>query len=315
MKISIAQTAQKLLQAQDILLIAHKSPDGDTLGSCFALYYALSSLGKRVRVECNNDFPQKYQYFLEGYTAPCFEPQFIVAVDVADEKLFGDALECYKNRVDLCIDHHRTNTHYARMYCIDETQAATAQLVYLILLKMRIPCTPLIADCLFTGITTDTGCFRYTNVTAQTHLTAARLIENGARAGMINRIMFEQKSKSRIAVERSVLETLSYDFDGRCAMVCISQNLLRQTGACEEELEGVSAIPRQIDGVWVGVTFNEREGGYKISLRTDSHIDAAAVCRVLGGGGHKAAAGCFITGDFQEAKQKMHAALEPFMQK
>lgn len=313
MDISAKQAANELLAAQDIVLISHKSPDGDTLGSSFALYWALRALGKRARVVCSDAFPAKYDYFLNEQPDEAFPPQFICAVDVGDEKLFGPGTAQYIGRVQLCIDHHQTNTDYAKMRCLNWDMAATAELVYCILGEMKAPITPKIADCLFTGITTDTGCFRYANVTSETHRVAAELIEAGADAAEINRIMFEQKSVARMAVEKLVMESLGYDFEGQCAYICISKDILKRSGACEEELEGVSAIPRRIEGVQVGVTYNEREDGYKVSVRTAGEINASLICRALGGGGHQRAAGCFIEGDYQTARAKMHAVLADYL--
>ena len=313
MDITIAAAAEELKKAQDILLLAHKSPDGDTLGSCFSLCYALTSLGKRVRVACSDPIPPKYDYLLREYHPAEFSPGYIAAVDVADTKLLGPGTQEYGERADLCIDHHQTNTDYARLRCLDYTQAATAQICYALIQQLGVEITPVIADCLFTGISTDTGCFRYTNVTPLTHRIAAELMECGAMAGEINRIMFDQKSKSRLAVERMVMETLEYAYEGRCALICVSKDILQQTGASPDELEGVSSMPRQIEGVWAGITLNERDGGYKVSMRTDAHIDASKVCALLGGGGHKQAAGCFIEADFVTARQRLLDALKGFM--
>lgn len=313
MDISVKQTAEELLGAQDIILLAHKSPDGDTLGSCFALYWALRGMGRRARVVCSDPLPLKYAYFTQTPAAEEFEGQYICSVDVADEQLLGHGSARFAGKISLCIDHHASNTGYARLRCLDPGCAATAQLVYSILLEMKATITPIIADCLFTGITTDTGCFRYSNVTPETHEIAARLMSLGADAAEINRVMFEQKTKGRMAVERIVMGSLDYDFDGKCAIVCISRDILNRTGACDEELEGVSAIPRRIEGVQVGVTFNERDNGYKLSVRTSSDIDASEVCKMLGGGGHKRAAGCFIEGDYAGARARLHEILIKFI--
>lgn len=312
MDLNIVQAAERLLHADDILLLAHRTPDGDTLGSCFALYYALRGLKKRVRIECADPFPRKYSYFTEGVFFLEFEPRFIAAVDVADRRLLGEKDALYPN-IDLCIDHHPSNTGYAAGRLLDASQAATAQLCFSLLREMKLPITPQIADCLFTGLTTDTGGFRFSNVTAQTHRIAAELIQLGCDAAAINQRMFECKSRSRILVERLAMESLEYVFEGRCALLCISQKMREESGACEEDLEGVSSLPRQIEGVWAGITLNEREGGYKISLRTDEHIDASAVCGLLDGGGHKRAAGCTVQGAFPAVREKLLQTLAPFI--
>ncbi|MCI8623167.1 MAG: bifunctional oligoribonuclease/PAP phosphatase NrnA [Provencibacterium sp.] len=313
MDLNMVQAARLLLDAQDILLLAHRSPDGDTLGSCFALYYALQGLGKRVRVECADRFPKKYDYFLQDASFPAFEPRFIAAVDVADRKLLGEKDACYPV-INLCIDHHPTNTGYAAARLLDPTQAATAQLCFSLLREMQLPITPRIADCLFTGITTDTGGFRFSNVTAQTHRTAAELISLGADAAGINTRMFETKSRSRLEAERLVMETLEYHFDGRCALIHISQEIRARSGAAEEDLEGVAGLPRQIEGVWLGITLNERPDGYKISMRSGALINASEICAQFGGGGHKRAAGCMVEGGFAAVRAQLLAAAAPFIE-
>lgn len=313
MELNIVQAAQRLFCADDILLLAHRSPDGDTIGSCFALYHTLHGLGKRVRVECADPFAHKYSYLTDGIFFPEFEPRFIAAVDVADRRLLGEKDTLYP-KIDLCIDHHPSNTGYAAESLLDPSQAATAQLCFSLLREMKTPITPQIADCLFTGLSTDTGCFRFSNVTAQTHRVAAELMTLGCDAAGINQRMFECKSRSRILVERLAMESLEYAFEGRCALLCISQKMREQSGACEEDLDGVSSLPRQIEGVWVGVTLSEREGSYKVSLRTDEHIDASAVCGLLDGGGHKRAAGCTLKGDFPAVRASLLETLAPFIQ-
>lgn len=308
MNITPKAVAELLLASDDILLLAHRSPDGDTLGSCFALYWALSEIGKRAYVRCADPFPDKYDYFLpEAMTT--FPPKLIVTVDISDDQLLGGLREEYRGKIDLCIDHHQTNTDFARHRCLNSKMAATAQLVREILREMGVSISARVADCLFTGITTDTGCFRYSNTTADTHRTAAELIELGASAAEINRRMFELRTKGRVQVEKMVLGSLQYDFDGRVATVCISKDILERSGALEHELEGLSSIPRTIEGVLVGVTFSEREGGYKLSVRTGKELDASGICRRFGGGGHKRAAGCFISGDYQSACEQMHRVL------
>ncbi len=312
MDITIAEAARQLQEAQDILLIAHKSPDGDTLGSSFALYWALCGLQKRVRVECSDPIPNKYSYFLPK-EMPRFEPRFYAAVDLADVQLLGGRLEPLAGSVHLCIDHHVTNTRYAACTLVDPYQAATAQLIYRVIREMGCKVTPAIADCLFTGISTDTGCFRYPNVTPETMRIAADLMEAGAQAAYINRLMFETRSRARVRAERLILDTLTESFGGRCAEIVVSKAMMAETGVREDELDGISALPRRIEGVWVSVTYHERENGYKISMRTGDEVDACTVCAALGGGGHKRAAGCFISGSLGEARERIRCALESFL--
>ena len=172
--VSLHDAVKLLLEADDIYLLCHQYPDGDTLGSAAALYLGLRQKGKRVSIRCGDPIPQKYDYMFEGIEFPDFEPQFICAVDIADPQLLGQRLSPYAQRVDLCIDHHGSNTKYARQYVIRPEAASTTEIMYDLLFTMEAEITSQIADCIYTGITTDTGCFRYTNATSRTYIVADR---------------------------------------------------------------------------------------------------------------------------------------------
>lgn len=298
MEVSVQKCCEILREMDDIVILSHRNPDGDTLGSAFALHYILNQLGKRSRVECHDGFPKQYSYLLLDYKPEDFEPKAIVAVDIADEKLFGENIEKYCGRVDLCIDHHASNKHYAKNWLVRDSAAACCEIIEEICYGFEeAELTKLIADCIYTGVSTDTGCFRYSNTTGHTHAVAGRMFKAGCDFIMINRAMFEVKSFSRIAIEREVLNSLELYFDKRCAVVCVTREMLERTGAEESELEGVAAMPREVEGVMVGVTLRQRGNGYKISVRTGEEIDASVICGKLGGGGHRCASGCFVEGE------------------
>lgn len=310
------EEACALLQGKKrILLLCHRSPDGDTLGSAYGLQGALRRLGKETRVECADAIPHKYRPFIGQPANPAFSPDLIVTVDIADTQLFGPALEPYIGRVDLCIDHHPSNTGYARRLLLLPQAAATCEIIYQIILQLGVEIDKYIADCLYLGLSTDTGCFRYTNVTVQTHRIAAALMERGADHGAINQAMFETKSRAQMEIERLAMNTLEFAFGGRCALIHITREMLARTHATEEELDGMSAKPRQIEGVLAGVTLRERqEGGFKVSVRTNQPVDASAVCKQLGGGGHARAAGCFVQGDLASAKAQVLQVLAGYLE-
>lgn len=298
--IDITQVAKLLKDNDNILIICHKSPDGDTLGSAFGLYFALTKVGKSARVECSDEFPKRYGFIYDGYIEKQFEPEFIVSVDLADVQLFGDKLLHLSDKVDLCIDHHSSNTMYAKNSYVSIT-AATAEIVYNIIDKMEIEFDMQIATALYTGICTDTGCFKFSNTTSSTHRIAAIMIDYGAPYQMINRVMFDTKSTARILVERSVYNSIQYFFEGKCALCVISRSLMDESGADEYEIEGISALPRQIEGVEVGVTIRENiNGGFRVSIRTSDAVNASEIACMLGGGGHARAAGCSVSGSLEE---------------
>lgn len=307
-----AQAAAMLREADRILLLAHQYPDGDTLGCCFALCRALQTLGKQVRVHCGDKIPEKYDYMYGDVPQPDFEPAFICALDVADEKLLGPATQAeYGARVELCIDHHSTNTGYAANTCLDAACAAAAMIVYRIIGLLGVTLTPAIAQCIFTGIATDTGCFKYSNADARAHRIAADCIDTGINFEMINRVNFDIKSRERIELERMALAGMRFYHDGRVAVMAIDNAMVAESGAGENDLEGLPPIPRQITGVWVGVTLRQKaDGNYKISVRTGTHADAAAICALLGGGGHTRAAGCAVDGTKEQATAAILTAVE-----
>lgn len=310
--INESQAAAMLRDADNILLLAHQYPDGDTLGSNFALCLALQSLGKTVRVACGDVIPDKYDYMYEGVEQPDFEPEFICAVDVADPLLLGSQMqEKYGERVDLCIDHHATNTSYAANTCVDSTCGAAAMVVYRIIGELGVTLTPAIAQCIYTGIATDTGCFKYSNASAAAHRIAADCIDVGIPYEMINRVNFDTKSRARIELERLALDRMRFYHHGRVAIMTITNAMVEESGAGENDLEGLPPIPRQIEGVWVGITLRQKaDGNYKISVRTGTHADAAKICAVLGGGGHERAAGCTTVGALEDATVAILAAVE-----
>lgn len=297
------EAAAKLLSEKDnILILTHRSPDGDTLGSGYALCMALQRLGKTVRVECSDPIPEKYAYFTEKVKKIEFDERFIVSVDIADTQLLGDKLSVYAGKIDLCIDHHGSNTHYAKNYYVEPATPAAAQIMPRLIRLMNVEIDKDIANAIFTGISTDTGCFRYTNVTSETHRIAADMIDCGAESGMINRLMFETKSRSRMEIERKTLDTMEFFADGKCAVVYTTLEMMKEAKAKDSDMEGISAMTRQIEGVIAGITLREQHGGkFKISVRTTDELDASAICAKFGGGGHKAAAGCTISGTLDEA--------------
>ena len=301
--LKIEEAVSRILKEDGTLLLCHKNPDGDTLGSAAALFHALRSLDKQTAVLCADAIPEMYRYMQIETFKQQFEPQYIIAVDVAGIQLFGDAVSEYTQQVDLCIDHHSSNSGYADGTLLDGTAAATAEIMYELIPMLGVEITPLIADCLYTGLSTDTGCFRFSNTTVRSHQIAAGLMELGARMEDLNEILFESKSKGRMAAERMALDSLEYYYDGRCALIALTKEQIVESGVAASELEGLTSLPRMIEGVEVGITIRQQPGGsYKISVRTTRGVDACAIARRLGGGGHTRAAGCELEGTLENAK-------------
>ena len=306
--ISASAAASFLERSDKFVILTHASPDGDTLGSAYALADALCALNKRVFVVCPDKIPEKFGYLIKEYEA--FEPETVVAVDIADEKLLGSLYDRYSGRAALCIDHHSSNTKYAEMLYLEADAAAACECIYNVINELGTKITPYMASCLYTGIATDTGCFKFSNTTPHSHRYAAELIEKGADYGEINRVMFEVKSRGRIAMERKVLENIEFYYGGRCAVITVTRNMIKETGCPLGDLDGVTAMSRQIEGVQIGVTIKEKpDGKYKVSLRTFEPYNAADICAIFGGGGHIRAAGCEFSCDIESAKRQLLSAI------
>ena len=301
MKISVKQCADILKEKDNILILTHANPDGDTLGCGYALCRALMKIGKICEVINADSIPKKYNYLFDDIVEIKFKPEYVVAVDVATIKLLGGLEEQYK--IDMCIDHHSTNTEYADYLLLEDVPAA-CQIMYEVVLALGVEVDKKIANCLYTGLTTETGCFRYDSTTAQTYRVAANLIEAGADNGKINRIMFETKTKTYARLERLAIETMRFYEHERVAVITVTQEMFQLTGSNMQETEGLAPLTRQIEGVEIGITITEKpDGSCKASIRTFESVNAAELAKCFGGGGHAQAAGCRFDCDVKEARR------------
>jgi len=298
-RIDLNTAAQRLLEASAVRILTHNHPDGDTLGSAYALAHALRALGKAVCVACEDPVPAMFAYMAEGLPPCTLLPDacLLVCVDVADKHLLGTEFAArYGDQIDLNIDHHPTNTLFAKETLLDPDAAAAAEVVSDLIDALGAPLDLRTAACLYAGISTDTGCFRYANTTARSHRCAARYMDLGLRTEPLDRAFFETDTRTYLALERMAFDGLRYYCGGRVALVAVTQEMFARSGSNEEEFIKIVARVRQIEGVAVGVAIRQRQGGnyndYKISLRSVEPIDAAAICAKMGGGGHIRAAAC-----------------------
>ncbi len=312
MQINYKEAAAFLNKCSDVYILTHQSPDGDTFGSAFALCKVLRNMGKNANVLCSDEFPKRYSFMYENYTPQRFAPKTIIAVDVADNKLLGKNLSQYADYVNLCIDHHFSNTHYSQKLLLNGEAAAACEVIYELFCEMKADIDKDIAECLYTGLATDTGCFKYENTTPRAHIIAAELMEYGVDYAWINRRMFDVKSRARIKIEQYVISNMEFYLSEKCAMIAITNDVITEMGVAPEEFEGLAALTLQLEGVEIGITIKEREKGkYKISMRSVSDADVSAICAKLGGGGHVRAAGCQLEGSLESVKLKLLSAAAP----
>ncbi len=307
----IKSTASLLKEKDNILIISHKNPDGDTISTAAAFLHALKSLGKTAAVICQDEFSKRYDFMNINIYKGEFQPEFIVAVDCAARHLLGSMDEKYGDNIDLCIDHHPTNNGYAKNTCCYGKLPATAQLIYYIIKEMGTPITKLIANCCYTGILTDTGCFKFSSVHADVHKVATELFEIGVDHNEIIDKFFMSKSKKTIEIEKYALNHLEFFVDGKCAIITLDRDLIEDLKPEPTDIEGITNIPRSIEGVEVGITIRAvSKEGYKLSIRTNSYASASDLAQKFDGGGHTKAAGCEIMGDIDTVKKAILEEVE-----
>lgn len=310
MQLNYKETAEYIKSSDNIFILTHQSPDGDTFGCAFALLTVLRKMGKKANVLCSDEFPKRYDFMYENYQPQEFEHKTIIAVDVADKKLLGKNLSQFGDCVDLCIDHHSSNMLYAERLLLNGKAAAACEVMYELFVEMGVDIDQHTAECLYTGIATDTGCFKFDNTTSRTHCVAAELMKYNIRYWWINRRMFDIKSKSRIKIEAYVTSSLEYYYNDKCSLIAITGDVIKKVGVEPEEFEGLASLAMQLESVEVGITMKEREPGvYKVSMRSSGDTDVCEICSTLEGGGHKKAAGCLVRGTLQEAKDKLLQAV------
>ena len=301
---SLAETGDMLKAAQKLVIVSHVSPDGDTLGSSLALMHALCMLGKEVIMNVDDDISTVYS-FLPGIAeyrrfAPeeSVDADLLVIVDASSADRAGNALDVVKSPAVLNIDHHKTNTRFADYLYLDSDAAATAEIIYSLLLEMGIKLTRDIATCIYEGIYTDTGSFKYSNTTSRTLKTAAALLNYGVNPSLISDNM-ELKSRSQVEMLRKVLETLTFLKDGKIAYIEIPLELYDHN----VETDTFISYPRYVEGVEIALLFKQVEANLtRVSFRS-KEIDVAKVALSFGGGGHKKASGCSIYAPLKEAEK------------
>lgn len=298
-----------LLSKNNILIITHTNPDGDTLCSAAALCSALRRAGKRANLFRNPAVTTKYMPHVEKYFAPkSFKSKYIVSVDVATEKMFAEGFD---GAIDLCIDHHPTNSHYAKKELVCPDKAACGEIVLAVIKEMCGGITQEEADLLYIAVTTDTGCFQYLNTNAATFRAAAELLEYGADTGMVNVKFFRKASRARLKLEGMIYSTMGFYRDGKISVAIITKEMLRQAGAGEEDCDDLAGLAGRAEGASVNITIRERDNGSsKVSVRTGRDVSSSDICAVFGGGGHAMAAGCTIDCPPEKARDMLLAVID-----
>ncbi len=305
-----SEFAACLRERDGFLILNHRRPDGDAVGSAAALCRGLRALGKRAYVLPNPETTERYLGFLGELAPPAdFTPETVAAVDLAEEGILQLNAGEWAGKVQLCIDHHPSNSGYAAHSWVDPTAGACGELVYFLLLELGLEIDPETARLLYIAVTTDTGCFRYKNTTPQTLRVGAALLEAGAPIDL-NRTLFMKKSRGRLLLESRMIAGLEFFQEGEADIAAVSLADLRDCGVTEEDMEDIASIAGSVRGVELSVTLREVEAGtWKVSVRTGEYGNAGLVCAEFGGGGHGMAAGCTVKGSLEQVRSELKAAV------
>ena len=309
---NLKDCARLLSERDEILLVTHNNPDGDTLCSAAALCSALRRKGKTAWLFPNGETTRKYLPYVEAYFAPeGFAPKFTVSVDVATEEMFAHGFE---GKAELCIDHHPTNSHYAKKELIWSDRAACGEIVLELIKALGGRPTKEEADLLYIAVTTDCGCFQYANTSARTLRAAAELLELGADYRALNLRFFRKISGARMKLEGMIYSSMGFYHGGRVTVATVTREMLREAGAVEDDLDDLANLASKAEESELSITIREREdGSSRVSVRSNPTISSSGLCAVFGGGGHDMAAGCTIQAPPEKAKEMLLAVVDELM--
>ncbi len=309
------KTAADFFQAHDdLLLLVHEKPDGDALGSVLAAAHLLQKLGKTVTLVNDDPIPDKFKFLpladrfqLPEQVAGKFDR--VISFDCGDRKRLGRSASLIAESAQLLnVDHHVTNDKFGTENLVDLEAAATCQIVFKIAYQLQMELDLDTATCLYTGLMTDTGGFRYSNTSEEVLLIAANLLTKGVSPYKIVDRVMETISWPQLLLIRAALDTLGRDDSGQIAWVTITRQMVDTAGGCDEDVEGLVNYPRNVEGVEVGISFRESSPGrIKVSFRSKYVVDVGAIALEFGGGGHARAAGCTLEGELSAVQEKVLA--------
>ncbi len=301
------------------VVLFHVRPDGDAVGSAFALSLWLSAMGSPAFCLSEDEVPEYLRFLSDGLQEStrqtalpaAFKNARVITVDTPSPAQLGHLFETFGDRVTLMIDHHGKGTPYADHY-IRPAAAAAGEIVYDLIAASGVEMPPRSAELLYAAISADTGCFRFSNTTKETHLRAAALVETGIDTAEINRRLFDSKPYKTLLAEKAGFDRLHFYAEGRVAVVTMPYEVKASLALEEENLTTLIDMARSVAGVDVAASLRQPEpgGSYHVSLRANTDIDVSAIAAVFGGGGHKRAAGCGIDAkNADEAEEQLVRAV------
>ena len=302
-------------EAKRMALIAHASPDGDTVGATLALRLAFLSMGKEVDVVLDGTVPRS-MLFLAGADA-FIRPEeaagpydAAIAVDVADKRLMGEAQKVFDGAaVRLVIDHHPTNALFGDVNFVRGGECSCCVLAYEAIEAMGTEMTAEIGTCLMLGMSTDTGHFQYAYTSARAFEVAAKLVALGVDVSYITRVLYRMQPKNMVALTRIAYQKMRFELDGRVGVIELTAQDFETAGCTPFDTAGLVNLALEVEGVRMAVLATERGEETKLSLRAVEPDTVNDVAARFGGGGHAQAAGCSMKTPVSDAANQILAVM------
>ena len=300
---------------QEIAVLTHTNPDGDTLGAAYALKYAMEGYlnKKNVKVLCSDPVKERLKFICGGEEPAAaadldFEPQLYIAVDTAEPKLMGDyEYLAAEGKINIKIDHHPATNQYAGLNYTDTEVSSCGEIIYKICKRLG-KITKKIGEPIYAAICYDTGSFRHRNTTADTFRAAAELLDAGVDVGGITNNIFGIKTQNELKAIRMALNCLRYYHNDKIAVINISNGMKQNCGITDGDMGDINSIPIDIRGVEVGIIIKQNDSQknkFRVSMRSGSKIDVSVICANLGGGGHARASGALVEAADPEEAEKI----------
>jgi phosphoesterase RecJ-like protein len=318
--VSFSTVLRDLRQAGSVTIISHVRPDGDAYGSMLGLGLSLELAGKRIHLVNQDGMIPMYAFLPESHRVQRSTPQapeadLLIAVDTSTFERLGPDCVSWNRPVDLNLDHHASNTLYGRTNLVDAEHPSTASLLWQLIREGGLPVDARVASALYTGVSTDTGSFRYRGTTAATFRAAAEMVDAGADPAELARHCYQSTSPQRFQLARLAMQSMQIEMDGALAHLAVTREMFEHSGAAPEDTEGLVEKLLEISTVRVGALFESMpDGKLRVSLRSKKDLDVGKVAGEFGGGGHRLAAGIRISGDPAAGRSRVIDRLKTLIQ-
>ena len=308
---TLDEVCDLLIPKKNTLIIFHVRPDADAIGASFALKLVLEAMGSKVLCTCESEIPSRLAFLTDKHQRSArfenidnsFEFERVITVDTASPSQLGNLQKLFEDKIDIMIDHHENGIRYADNY-IRSDYAASGEIVFEIASRLvergELDAIPRDAyDLIYAALSSDTGCFKYSNVSAHTHLCAAELIKVGVDTAEINHRLFDCKSEKMLAAEAAGIQNIKFYNNRKIAVIMFPYDLKKELDLDDEHLETLVDVARAVDGVKIAISARQSTAyrSFRISLRSSCSFDVSVIAKHFGGGGHTKAAACTIEAD------------------